>query len=473
LPKRFSYWLLLSFLLLDLGYSFAQYRAQLLDGDMAWNLLPAEEVKPILTSPFGLTAILQDTTYANPNRFFCHWGYRAYLLEVPLGLQTFVDPIESVYVAGALAKLATHLGLLLLLASLVTGHFKPLRLDFVAVMALLTPFFQANGYRSYLGIIDPSTTYTFFYALPLAFLLWYFLPFWRHFYHEKSVKTGPLRYLLAGVLAVVICLSGPLNPGVILVIALLFGGWLGYRGWRGEAGHKPWKNAVATAREVPAFLWFCLILGSGLAVYSLFLGQYNSITLTTRIPLLERYGTIPGGLFRMLTDKLGFPVLLGGILVNTLLLRRTQTSKESAKLLTALGWIGLFAVCYILLLPLGGYRAYRPAVVRYDTILPITSVLLLYLGASTLSLWRGFTAQQRRRYLPFIALLVLIFTIADEPKFTANTCERAALQEIAAAPDSQLAQTQECRVLDWEQGGGGPVPSESNRLLLQRWRVIE
>lgn len=42
-------------------------------------------------------------------------------------------------------------------------------------------------------------------------------------------------------------------------------------------------------------------------------------------------------------------------------------------------WIGVFSLFYILLLPLGGYRDYRPNVLRHDTILPITLSLIFVL----------------------------------------------------------------------------------------------
>lgn len=91
-------------LLADIGYSFLQHLAQPLDGDMAWNIVPANDVKPIFKSPFGLEAILKNKTYPNPNRFFCHWIFREYFLSAPLFLQKFVDPIDSIYLSCAISK---------------------------------------------------------------------------------------------------------------------------------------------------------------------------------------------------------------------------------------------------------------------------------------------------------------------------------------------------------------------------------
>lgn len=70
--------------------------------------------------------------------------------------------------------------LLFLLATYATRTINILRLDFIVAVTLIAPKFQTNGYRSYMGVIAPSTTYTFFYALPCTFLLGYFLPLFLH-----------------------------------------------------------------------------------------------------------------------------------------------------------------------------------------------------------------------------------------------------------------------------------------------------
>ncbi len=64
---------LLLLLLADFGYSFWQHQAKALDGDMAWNSIPDDDLIPVLENPFGTKAILEGDTYVNPNKFFCHW----------------------------------------------------------------------------------------------------------------------------------------------------------------------------------------------------------------------------------------------------------------------------------------------------------------------------------------------------------------------------------------------------------------
>lgn len=203
----------------DLSYSYLQHIHQPLDGDMAWNLIPADDVKPILESPFGLKAIINDTTYANPNRFFCHYSFKEYLLNTPLLLQKFLSPIESVYHACGISKIITQILLLIILSMLIANTFKLFKLEFSVTALIISPLFQTNGYRGYMGIIDPSTTYTFFYAIPTLLILVYFLPYFYKLYYNKSIINTKLQYFIFLVLTIPVCLSGALNPGIILTIS--------------------------------------------------------------------------------------------------------------------------------------------------------------------------------------------------------------------------------------------------------------
>jgi hypothetical protein len=104
-------------------------------------------------------------------------------------LQSFVDPIDSIYLAGALAKIFIQILILTLLSFYITGRQKVLISDFLTAAVLVIPLFQTNGYRSYMGIIDPSITYTFFYALPCAILLLFYLPF----YYDSVYGTALMK----------------------------------------------------------------------------------------------------------------------------------------------------------------------------------------------------------------------------------------------------------------------------------------
>ena len=438
----------------DTWYSFLQHYHQPLDGDVAWNLVPAEEVRPVLQDPLGLQTWMEGRIYPNPNRFFCHWSFRAYLLHSPRFLQHFTDPVTSVYLAAGIARLLTQVLLLLLLARAVTGGWQIQKLPFWAALAILVPFFQANGYRSHLGIVDPSVTYTFFYALPAAALVALLLPFIDRLYHGRK-DLSVMRMMGYGVLAVVVTLSGPLNPGAIgalSAVALLAG--VTYRnGW--DPQHRRYF-----------ILWGW---GAGLAVYSLYVGSYNSLTITNALPLAERYAVLPEGVFRQFTGKLAWPVLFAGLGVNYFLLRRSAGGNRIEK---AYAYVVLFSLLYILLLPLGGYREYRPFILRYDTVLPVTLALVGLYTLGSLHLLRRYVGRARWSYALLPAAVAAIFTFADEPGWEHRDCEEASLRYLATTTQDTVALTADCPVIGWGRFAV-PAESEENNRLLQLWGISE
>lgn len=456
-------WALVLLLLADLVYSFQQHRHQTLDGDMAWNVVPAEEVRPILEDPLAIGVIIEGRTYPNPNRFFCHWAFRGYLLAVPLWLQHWVPPIDSVYLACAIAKTGAQLVLILLLAAYASGTRDPRDLRFLLAALLVTPLFQTNGFRTYMGGIDPSTTYTFFYAWPCALLLAYFLPLYLQLLHRPG-RTVPGWYWCWTIpAAFVVCLSGPLNPGAVLVAGAVMIGRSAWRAYRQGAGAREFFPAVYRPFLVPAM---------ALALYSLYIGQSNSITIGTRIPLEDMYARLPAGVYYLLTQKLGFPVLLVLLLVNGGWSLRHVDAEGRERWWRAARWVAAFSLLYVLLLPLGGYREYRPNILRYDTIVPITLAVMYLFALSTLEVLRTIRRPGTWYYGALIAGGLIFFTVADEPELDNDRCERDALEVIAAAEADVVALHRSCSVLDW-----GPITSpEASRLnaeLLLHWRIID
>ena len=466
--RQIIYCILLLLLLADLGYSFAQHLSQPLDGDMAWNIVPGDDVKPILESPLGTGVILANKSYPNPNRFFCHYFMREYFVTIPLFLQKFTDPIDSIYLSCAIIKIFIQLILIILLAASITGTFDIRRLDFMLAAVLVTPFFQTEGYQSYMGIIDRSPTYTFFYALPCALLLLYMSPFIQQYFHGKKPAAQILIYILWIPFAIVISLSGPLNPGIVLISSLLlFAGRLSKNYIQSDQSGI-YQRMLTSLSGVPRNYWFYLLPVSLFSLYSLYIGMNNSNNVA--IPLSELYARLPGGIYNPVTTKLGFPVLLLCLALNYLLIRKICKAVEGNKILTMFKWIGIFALLYILLLPLGGYRENRPNIIRYDTIMPVTIGLIFMFGISTIFLFKNLAGKQKRWYLPVIFAVLLLFTLNDEPQFDKNKCERIALREISESKSSIVRIQGDCNVLSWER----ILKPEDSRLkaqLLTIWNV--
>ena len=468
--KKISVLLLISLLLCDIGYTFLQNYYTPFDGDMAGGIVPAPDVKPVLEHPFGLKIFTGHTTYPNPNKFFCHWSFYEYFNHVPLFLQNFTNPIDSAYLSCALAKTGIQLAIIFLLSLFISGRI--FSFGFLVAAVLITPLFQTNGYRSYMGIIDPSTTYTFFYALPAVLILIYFAPlFLKHFYNTGLKGIKYLKYLWIP-LALVSGLSGPLNPGISLVISLLIFIFL----FSQNGGKLPFTNRFtrfkSAIQNIPGEYFFFLIPICLFSLYSLFLGRYNSVDLSNRLPLSVLYSRLPAGIFYSFTQKPGFPVLFLILAINAIIIRYKLMTSEGEKILDTFKWIGLFALIYILLLPLGGYRSYRPYVLRYDTIIPITLSVMFIFGKTTLFILKNSSGKQKHWYLPLIIVVLLIFTISDEPEFGKNTCEKNAILQIAGSKEPIVKIDDHCTVMSWTIIEN-PQESELNASLLKIWRIID
>ncbi|MCO6492993.1 MAG: hypothetical protein J5I98_31530 [Phaeodactylibacter sp.] len=495
LSNNVLYASLLILLGIDLGYTFMQQYALPLDGDLAPIVVPSEKYEAVMSSPFGWKAIRQDTAYAGANRFFVHWGMYHYFRNVPLALQRIASPIDSAYLSAALLKTAFHAVLLGLLA-LYIGRFLSLPFSCWLLPAILVaPLFQSAGYYANLmAVVEGAPTYACFYAFPAILLLLYYYPAYRAFVRGQPVSLGWGGLAGVFILAVVLPFTGPLVPGIVLVLSLLMGLSWGHRFFIGGG-----KEAEAGLfHQLPAGYWASMAALNLLCLYSLYIGTFN-IEQNDTVSLFDRYAKLPEGLFHQFTRKPGPAVLLLMILANALLLHYKVKNEHARQALRILGWIGLFSFIYILLLPLGGYRDYRALIIRRDTILPILLALFYFWGLSATLLmlygkrkWASFaeaSAAKRRWkskiknhpsqikkgtwpwYSGLAIAVFLLFTLADEPNFEANACQRAAFEQLQEATSDVVRLSDDCLVLAW-----APVDDPAySRLpceLLALWGVV-
>ena len=470
MKKRILYFILLILVLADTGYSFLQHAGQPLDGDIAESAIPSKEVKPVFNDPLGIKIILTHQSYPNPNRFFCHFAMKEYFDNVPLLLQEFVSPLESAYLSCAIFKTLVQLLLIILIAAVASGSMNLLSLDFMLAAFLVSPLFQTNGYQRYMGIIDVSVSYTFFYAFPAALLLLYFLPFIFQYYHSKKMGLPLLVKILWIPFAFVVCLSGPLNPGIILITSILIFYFkirriYFYNYKEGSSG-----LTFRSQNKIPGNYWFYLLPVMLLSLYSLYIGKYNSNNI--HVPLVQMYSRILSGIYYLLTQKLGMPLLILTVIFNILFIKHRLKERGGDKIFTIFRWFMVFVLVYILLLPLGGYRVYRPNILRYDTMLPVTLGFVFMFAYSGLFILKNANTNQRKWYIPVLVIILFIFTLADDPQFHKNACEKKSIMEIASSNDSIIQIPSDCVVLGW-----GPIKDpENSRLnaqLLVKWKIMD
>ena len=468
--KRYATALLVLFAVLDLTFTFVQNCQLPIDGDLASIVLPSPWYQAVLHDPLGWAVLRDNAVYAAPNRFFAHAALVGYMRAVPRWRQALASPIDSIYLAAALFNTAVQAALLALLATYVrlarpgTGPR-----GWWLTVAALGPLFQTAGFYGQMGIVSRSLTYTFFYALPLALLLLWLLPFYGAMCRRQPLRLPALLVPVWLVLAVVLALNGPVVPAAALVLgALVIGQWTWQVARRPAAsGPSRWARPAWWSGQATGLGLFLAVM----CAYSLFIGRNNAEN--GHAPsLVELYQRLPHGVAEELTSKLGLPLLTAFVVLNAQLLRRYAPAVEGEWVRQALRWVGGFAVVYILLLPLGGYRPYRFYLLRNDSILPVLVGLLFAYGLSTRCLLRQLPPRPLRWYRGGLLLLLVIFMNADRRMWLRenNACEREALARLARSPGPVVQLPADCPVMSWERTTDYSQ-SATNADLLYYWGV--
>jgi hypothetical protein len=457
-----------------LGFSFYQHYHTPLGGDIAdvINPTPSKGYYKVLHDPVGLNVLLNQEKYPNPNRFFAHWFTSEYFLNFPLFLQKFVNPIQSIYLASAIAKLLTQILIIYLLAVYISGTKNLLKLNFIIAAILITPLFQTSGYNRYMGIIDQSVIYTFFYALPIGLLLLFYLPFFERMFYDKKPEFKTATKILLVILMVILTFNGPLIPGVVLIICpmVLINTWI--NNYKSSKISSPHKRIAFAINKTPKTLMFFFIGFCLLSLYSLYIGQYNNMNFNNSIPLFERYLRLPSGLIHVFTQKIGFPLLFVAITFNTIIINKYYSTIESDKIMRLAKWVGVFSIIYLLLLPFGGYRSYRENIIRYDTLMPVTLGIMFVFGKTTFYLIKNISIKRRPVYILSIVLILLIFTNSDRPDTSAFYCEQQALLKISQSKENIVELYEDCPVMEWVKLDDYKK-SDRNAILLNYWNITD
>ncbi len=444
----------------DTAYTFLQHRAVAFDGDMASIILPAPHYAPVLDAPFGWPALWADEPYASPNRYFVHQAMYHYYRTVPAFLSGLTTKTEAVYLSSAFVKTSSHVALLLLLSGLA-GRGYSWRAKLWAGL-WLAPLFQSAGYYApVMGIVEPAPTYTFFYAWPSVLMLGLVaLLAWR--WQRRGGSWGALTAV--ALLCVALPFTGPLAAGVVATGFLLLLALGRDQGWAGQ------PNLVIQKMKarLPLSYWVCLGSLGLLSAYSLYLGTLSS-EQPTHIGIWARYQRLPAGLWKILTNKPALPLLLGGIAWQMGALSRLDRPAFSAWWGREARYLLLFIALYLLLVPLGGYRAYRPDIIRRDTVQPALLALFYLWGRSGLLLLHA-PNRPAWRLWPAAALLVL-FTMADLTKVTEDSCQQKTLQRMAQEEQQVIVLPRECPVLTWPEISDQDTRWPSELLVL--WGILE
>ena len=422
--------------------------------------------------PLGLGVLLRGEVYSTPNRFFAHWTISTYFKNFPLFLQNFVEPIESIYLSAAIAKILIQFVIIYLLAVYITNRRCLLNIDFLIAATLIYPLFQTSGYNRYMGIIDQSVIYAMFYALSLGLLLLFFLPAFRDLYHNTKPGNRIVISIFQGVLALVLSLNAAIIPGVILIVCPMIILILVIRNYKHSDLPPGFYRVLNAIRSIPGHILVSFILISLFCMYSFYIAGGDSMSMDQSVPIAERYSRLLLGFYYIITSKIGFPLLILCIILNILIILKYHRSGESGKMISLIKWIGIFAVIYIMLLPLGGYRIYSENIIRYDTFMPVTIGIMFAFGTSTFFLIKNMKGRMRIIYISWIAIILLIFTNSDRLEMEGYKCERDALETISSSDERIVELEHDCFIIDWR------VLSDPNRReldadLLYLWNITD
>ncbi|MBS1644909.1 MAG: hypothetical protein JST36_07725 [Bacteroidetes bacterium] len=464
--ERRIIFLLLALVIVDLAYSGLQFYQATLDGDMALIILPSPPWAQVLHDPFGWDALIKGNVYAGAGRFVPHWSMYSFYHTVPFWLQYFMSPIDSIYWSGALAKVMIQAGLLYMISFYISGTGKIFNLKFLFAAILVLPLFQTFGYNDEMGLIDPSLTYSFFYGFASIWLLLFFLTFFLYFFHAQALRSGKLLLLFMLPLAWLVAFNGPLNPAIMLLVCGFVALYIIIKGANGWLGQK--ETSLPFSRTPRLLLWG-LVVGSFFASLSFLAGRFNVEGVIKSIPLIDRYSRLPRGIYLFFSTP-SMRYLLAVVVIA--LIAVNIGSKSATKRINRLAiWLGLFSIVYVLLLPLGGFREYRPDILRKDTMQPVIIGIFILYGIVALYIlweWRGI---KRILFSGVFLWLSWSFMKVDRLYPDHSQCERTALETIAASPDSIVLLLSPCTVMSWQKITDYHE-SRYNAQLLNYWKVF-
>ena len=178
------------------------------------------------------------------------------------------------------------------------------------------------------------------------------------------------------------------------------------------------------------------------------------------------------GIKNLITTKFGFPLFLAIILLGYILIRNAPKTKTKSYALSLYHIVFVFILFYLLALPLGGYREYRPFILRRDTLLPITLALIFLYGLALRYFIHFNATYQARIFISATLILGLIFTWVDRKILPVNECQKDALKSLSMSSEEVPVLRNDCTILAWDPARI-PASSQLAAEMLYHWRVTK
>ncbi|MCA0333838.1 MAG: hypothetical protein LCH44_07795 [Bacteroidetes bacterium] len=455
-------WML--FILVELVINFLQYYFTPIDGDLVAIVLPADWYSQVLGDPTGLKTIQNGDLIGGAGRSMAHWTMYLYYHHVPQLLQHVVNPIESVYLASALFKMIAMMAFVTAFTLYNQVHTKTFGRVFLFTPILILPLIQYRGFYDVMRTVDQATTYVFFYLWPVALFMLFYYPIYRWVQAPKSERVSPTSCILLGLFAMYIALDGPLMPPLFI----LFGGAVILITWLRNPGLNGFFLLFKTRETI--LIAFTMIF----SLYVYYLGTFNveSAPNADAPDLLARYKLLFQGIYILLTYMPGLSLLLIYTIILSFILNRHYKSmyapfqKEHLILLA-------IVIVYIALLPLGGYRPYRPYIIRSDTSLPALAVLFFIFTQVNLLSMKFFTHDRKKYLTPILSIFLLVFFARDLAIKKENQCEMKSMEMISETRQVDTVRLDNtCNFMSWEVQSN-PYFTHFGSKMLQEWNITD
>ncbi len=449
-------------ILSDFGFAFYEFHGHALHGDIVPLVLPNHTNAPVLSDPFGFKALSTKVYHPNINRYFSVASLQLYMKQFPLFLQNFTKPVESLYLASSLFRIGIYLSFILFMYLVVNLNRETSPSRWVALLCLL-PFLQIRGVNSCYDFVGQSIVYAFFYGFPIALLCFFIYPFLKAYVKDEiALKDKSLRYFIHFIWGFCLLFSSAIMPPILLItigIYSLVRIWNSYKE----------RQLIWTKKDSLFAALFCI------GIYSLILGGFNSESANA-IPIWERYQRLMIGFYAYFIKQPSLLVswILSFFLYKFIGKRASEIWDGKFKILVLVGIV--CGLIYIFSLPLGGFRDYRPYILRTDTLLPVS---VFSWGLVSLLFYYAMTNPKSKIQKTSIILFILASIYFTGTEYNSSrptkTCEKGILYQLAECPKDQdivVIKENGCPVTDWIMMKN-PKQYENHSKLWQHWNITD
>jgi hypothetical protein len=402
LHNRILSFILGIFILFNIAQTALQSYNLSIDGDLIKIGLPAFWYQPVLDDPIGIHTVLKQKDIGGAGRFMTHKTIFFWCHDViPFFQKIAKDKVKGIFLATACLDTFLLLFLMWMMLAIMKQFIADNYVLYFFVLAITSSFLQFNNYYGAIGLIDLSVSYVFYYALSLFGLAYYYLHFYKA-YHQKAVHFSIAKHILLIALTIYLSFAGPLVQPVVFIVSLLIGCCFIF------GGNVSFNLFIKNKHFFFQLIWMLLI-----CLWAFYVSTFNTEKVIG-VSLVHRYYQLAKGIYHLFADSIAYFIISIYLIFNAIMLRKYCSAVWHQSIRYIYVLCILFISIYTLLLPLGGYRSYRPYIIRHDTLLPISLVVLFLIIYSFIAnIQKSNAVYIKKICFACCIVFVSVFTISD------------------------------------------------------------